>query len=54
MAYRMSRFPVTLSESEGHVCCYERQNASRGSSASGDLLVYSWSGCMTCMRNCCY
>jgi len=32
--------PVTLSEFEGPFCCYEWQNASRGPSASAELLVY--------------
>jgi len=25
MAYRMARMPMTLSETEGHVCCYDWQ-----------------------------
>jgi len=32
MAYQMLQIPVTFSESEGHFCCYDWQNASRGPS----------------------
>jgi len=42
MAYRMERIPMTLSEFEGHFCCYEWQNALRGpsaKSASAELFV---------------
>jgi len=35
----MAQIPVTLSELEGHFCCYDWQNASRGPSASAELLV---------------
>jgi len=38
----MARTPMTLSELEGHFCCYEWQNASRGPSASAELFVYSF------------
>jgi len=38
-AYRITRIPVTMSELEGHFCCYDWQNASRGPSASAELLV---------------
>jgi len=40
MAYRMTRMPMTLSELEGHFCCYEWQNASRGPFASAEFLVF--------------
>jgi len=29
MTYRITQIPMTLSEFEGHFCCYEWQNASR-------------------------
>jgi len=35
----MAWIPVTLSELEGHFCCYDWQNASRGPSASAAFLV---------------
>jgi len=38
-AYPMARIPMTMSELEGHFCCYEWQNASRGPSTSAGLLV---------------
>jgi len=39
MAYLMARIPMTLSEFEGHFCCYERRNASHGPSTSAELPV---------------
>jgi len=40
MAYQMAQIPMTSSESESHFCCYEWQIASRGPSATAELLVF--------------
>jgi len=39
MAYRMVQLQMTLSELEGHFCCYVWQHTSRGPSATAELLV---------------
>jgi len=39
MAYQMAQIPMTLSEREGHFCCYEYQSALCSPSASAEILV---------------
>jgi len=35
----MAQIPLTLSELEGHFCCYDWQNMSRSPSACAELLI---------------
>jgi len=41
MAYQMAQIPVTLSELEGHFCCYDCPDMSHGPSATAELFVFS-------------